>query len=218
MSRFPLPSLLNLSHLGPNETQKYLCSFWLDREPSLRFQQIQPSYMVVGCRCLCNPSSRRGCKVFSGIWGESSASPISSRTTTDTYSSKFLSFWKRAQFRRFQWFPQGLSEGCIEKTPYELPWVSWIRHSERPDVALHLLPTALSKRFWAPLACQPERVEFSTQCRQTMRKTFSFKARFLAIVSLVWTVSRKKSWHEVISCSSDSLELKWTRKPFAHSR
>ena len=38
------------------------------------------------------PSSNRGCSVFKGIKGESSANPISSNTTTDTNLFKSLSF------------------------------------------------------------------------------------------------------------------------------
>lgn len=48
---------------------------------------------------------------LSGIFGESSASPTSSRTTTETFRFKSTSFWNWAHWRNVSIIPSGLDNG-----------------------------------------------------------------------------------------------------------
>ena len=60
---------------------------------------------------LVTPSSSRGCRDFRGMRGESSASPTSSSTTTDTNLSRFLPSCSLLHCRKVATIPSGVERG-----------------------------------------------------------------------------------------------------------
>ena len=66
------------------------------------------------------PSSNKGCRVFKGINGESSASPISSNTTTDTNFLRSLSFCSLEHCLNVETMPSGVDKGLHW---YDCMWI-----------------------------------------------------------------------------------------------
>ena len=88
-------------HISPLFLSSFLTSSRLPHSPFVTllsfFSLFLPPFSSSPTSCLSSapsvPSSSSGCNAFSGRFGESSASPTSSSTTTETYLLVSWSFW-----------------------------------------------------------------------------------------------------------------------------